>query len=95
MNGQNFRAGACGDTGLKCIPGDNTCAIRPNGYCAVIVDKAMCSAGSTPTGRCWVVAAACVDNGTHYDSCDGMDKCIHTCDVAKDQKPYFPNPGCN
>jgi hypothetical protein len=97
MNGQNVGAHAiCAEnTALKCTPGGDTCQIRPNGYCAVILaDRNACTVGQTQGGKCWVVAADCVETGTHYDSCDGSEKCIHSCDVAKSEKPYFPDSLC-
>jgi hypothetical protein len=95
MNGQNFSTRTiCGDnTALKCTPGDKTCEIRPNGYCVVIApDFNAC--GQVQDGQCWVVAKDCVATGTHYDSCDFGNRCVHSCDVAKDGKPYFPDPDC-
>ena len=100
MNGQNVatQRGICPDgVALTCTPGDKTCEIRPNGVCGVIVpDHNSCpSSGSVIPGKCWVIASECFPTGVHYDSCDGQDKCIHTCDVVRDQKPYVPAPPTN
>jgi hypothetical protein len=95
MNGQNVatQVGACKDgVAVRCMPGDKTCEIRPNGVCGVIIADHNACASMTITGKCWVIPAECVPTGTHYDSCDGAGKCIHTCDVVKDQRPYYPAP---
>jgi hypothetical protein len=95
MNGQNVatQLGICKDgVAITCTPGDKTCEARPNGVCGVIVaDHISCANASTP-GKCWVIPNDCLPTGTHYDSCDSNAKCIHTCDVVKEETPYYPAP---
>jgi hypothetical protein len=99
LNGQNVatQPGMCGDgVAIKCVPGDKTCDARPNGVCGVIVADHNSCAATTISGKCWVIPDECVATGTHYDSCNGNGKCIHTCDVVKDEIPYYPAPElCN
>jgi hypothetical protein len=96
MNGQNVatQAGVCKDgVAIKCTPGDKTCEVRKNGVCGVIVaDHNACAATTTNAGKCWVIPEQCEPNGTHYNPCDGGVGCVHTCDVVKDEKPYYPAP---
>jgi hypothetical protein len=96
MNGQNTigQPGMCRDAvAIKCTPGDKTCDIRPNGTCGVIVaDHAACLMPTSAQGKCWVIPDECDSTGVHYDSCNGNEKCVHTCDVVKDQIPYYPAP---
>lgn len=99
MNGQNVatQPGICKDgVAIKCTPGSQACAGRPNAVCGILVaDHSACSSANPP-GKCWVIPDECVPTGTHYDSCTGGDHCVHTCDVVKQQKPYYPalDPAC-
>jgi hypothetical protein len=99
MNGQNVaaQAGICQDgVAIKCVPGDKACDARPNSTCGVIIADHNECVSMNPPGKCWVIPSDCIPTGTHYDSCNGTDKCIHTCDVVKDQTPYYPAPElCN
>jgi hypothetical protein len=96
MNGQNTvgQPGICRDAvAVRCTPGDKTCEIRPNGVCGVIVaDHAACLSPAAAAGKCWVIPNDCDPTGTHYDACNGSGKCVHTCDVVKDELPYYPAP---
>jgi hypothetical protein len=98
-NGQGIAApSACGATARACSPGGDACAIRKNGYCAVMLDSlTMCpEPNATVIGKCWVVPEGnCPEYDVHYNACDGRNSCVHTCDVAKLQRPFYRWTPCD
>jgi hypothetical protein len=93
-NGQSIAGkGQCVASAVKCVPGADTCKVRPNGFCGVLVtDQSACAPGAAPTGKCWVVPENCQAFNDHFDSCDGMQECVHTCDAVKNEIPFLLLP---